>query len=381
MEPKQNTNQEKPTNPNINQNSNVVKTKKVTTKKITKVTKSTSGNPSAIKKTIKSKNEVSVKNPEFQGESKVLPAQVQRQVLPNQFLEKQLPIKNTEQVNKQYQLKDIINETKTTINYHKALSTTIVKPVIVQEVVTRKPIIAPVDFRTPVNFFEGQPLNEEDLVIQNFFKNTNQEYHDATSEDLANSYLFNGSNNFLGQSVQYNYSQPQYNDYYNNNGNLLSQSVQLPNQKPSLERYNTIPTSSPTTIVTKNETTKTFVRPQVEKVQPKKITQEFNPKNDQKVMKKKKIIKTQQKTQIKKVNGGNNIAKSQVTASYEIEKNKEQVINKSLKPQEKVQNITVNNMLKATYPVLVEQKKIMENDVAEDDTDEKIPRDSIRPKK
>ena len=159
--------------------------------------------------------------------------------------------------------KDKSNKTKTTYSYSKALSTTVVRPVIVQEVTTRKPIIAPVDIRTPVNFFEGQPLNSEDLIIQNFFKNTSS-LVDATEKDYSNSYLFQG-NNFLAQSVQYPTYQTQPQQQYNNY-NFLSQSVQLPSQRQNVGiAHNTIETDK-------------FTRPLIEKVEQNAVRiEEFNP--------------------------------------------------------------------------------------------------------
>ena len=59
---------------------------------------------------------------------------------------------------------------------------------------------------------------------------------------------------------------------------------------------------------------------------------------------------------------------------------KSQDLAKSLKPHEKLENITVNNMLKSTYPVLIQKKKI-EAQNHDDKTEEKIPRDSVRQKK
>lgn len=317
-----------------NPNSNVEGSgkKKGLPKKVKKTTKTTSGKTKVIKKVTKTKNVESVKNPQIQeqiqdqAEEQLRPVQAQTQFLPSEEgIEKELPVKNLEQqVNKEYQLKDIVNTTKTTMHFLKSLSTTVVKPAIVQKVTTRKPIIAPVDYRTPVNFYEGQPLNEEDLVIQNFFKNTSP-LTEATSKDLSNSYLFNGTNynsNYLSQSVpyptsqQYNYnlgssnydygsnSYTNYdnnysnytndynynnnytnytNDYnYNNNdyNNYISQSVQYPSTTPNLAQEETTTT-----------TDTNFVRPQIEKVQ---VTNS-GPQTEKKVVKKKFIKKSGKK--------------------------------------------------------------------------------------
>lgn len=340
---------------------------KQTQKKIKKVIKTTSAKPKAKKKIIKSTKVNSVKKVE--GDHQVLPSQAQSQILPSQTFQKELPVKNLEHVNQQYQLKDIINKTKTMVNYHKALSTTIVKPVIVQEVTTRKPIIAPVDYRTPVNFFEGKPLSEQDLIIQDFFKDTSPMLQ-STNQDITNSYFFNGNNNILPQSYEYPIQQEQ-----NYNVNYLSQSVQFPTQRQNIFQV---------TNITQNS--QNYVRPQVEKVQPKKIVyEEFNQQNAANIQNNKKntkvIVRNQPQTQVKKITQVKNLAKSQIVEKREnVKKDKE--LTKSLKPFEQRENITVNNMLKATYPVLIEQKKIVEQDDEErEDPEEKMPRDSIRIKK
>lgn len=357
------------TNPPPSNNSLQLKDNNVkqTQKKIKKVVKTTSGKPKATKKVIKSAKVNSVKKVE-EG-NQILPAQTQRQILPSQTFQKELPIKNLEHVNQQYQLKDIINKTKTMINYNKALSTTVVKPVIVQEVITRKPIIAPVDYKTPINFFEGQPLSEEDLKIQNFFKDTS--YMDqAKSQDIYNSYLFNGNNNnILAQSVQYQAQPVQYSNF-----NSLSQSVQYPTQRQNIAKV---------TNFTQNE--QNYLRPQVQKVQPKTITdKKFKPQidiNSHNTNTNVKVVRNQPKTQVKKVTPVKTVAKSLIVTKKE-NTGKKQELSKSLRPIEKMENITVNNMLKATYPVLIEQKKIVEqSDEVGEDPEEKMPRDSIRIKK
>ena len=426
-----------------------VQTKKVVTKKITKVTKSASGKPKGAKKVTKSKKVVAVKNAQIENQNvaesqlqvqnydqsqlqsqilsqiqtqnpnqNILPPKMQRQVLPNQVYQKELPVQNREaQVNKQYKLKDIVNKTQTMVNYLKALSTTVVKPVIVQEVTTRKPIIAPVDIKTPVNFFEGQPLNEEDLIIQNFFKNTTPVY----DEKISNSIIYN-NNSILSQSLQYpSMQQPQY-----NNTNYLSQSMQYPSQNQTYFENNTIASST------------NYVRPQVEKVQLKTVSgEEFNQPKKKIKKKKGKIVKKTKKT--KTVTQSQNVAASQqnvapiqknvsaiqqnvaiqqnmvprqpiqqnvnvVQQNVNVVKQSANVLKQSanviqpntnvihqninvsqaansqvLRPQAKVQNITVNNSLKNAYPPPEQQKKIVVQEEEEDD--EKMPRDSIREKK
>ena len=312
-----------------NPNSNVEGSgkKKGLPKKVKKSTKSVSGKTKVIKKVTKTKKSESVKNVQVQepilepAEAQLQPVEMQPQFLPSEEgYEKELPVQNLEQqVNKEYKLKDIVNATKTTMHFLKSLSKTVVKPTIVQKVTTRKPIIAPVDYRTPVNFYEGQPLSQEDLVIQNFFKNTSA-LTEATSKDLSNSYLFNGTNynsDYLSQSVppsqtydynlssSYDYGSSNYtnydnynnynnytnytNDYnnynntydYNNNYNYLSQSVQYPSTTPNLAQEE----------ITTTTTDSNFVRPQIEKVQ----VSNTGPQTEKKVVKKKFIKKSGKK--------------------------------------------------------------------------------------
>ena len=364
MDEQQNKDVVKIPNQNNNPKYNDIKTKKQSPKKIQKVSKTATGKPKKTKKVIKTKKVVAVKNTQIP----------QQQVLPSEInYEKELPVQNLEQINKEYQLKDIINKTQTTYSYSKALSTTVVKPVIVQEVTTRKPIIAPVDIRTPVNFFEGQPLNSEDLIIQNFFKNTTPMV-EATEKDYSSSYLFQG-NNFLSQSVQYPTYQiePNQQTYQqqHKNVNFLSQSVTFPSQKKNIG------------IVQSNFQTGNFTRPQVEKVQKKTvIIQDFDSQTAKETQRKiinPQIVRTQPKTQTKKVKVVKKIVKSKNITNQDSGK-KSQDLAKSLKPHEKLENITVNNMLKSTYPVLIQKKKI-EAQNHDDKTEEKIPRDSVRQKK
>ena len=194
--------------------------------------------------------------------------QILEPIYPDQSLYKsQLSsLQNSEHVNKQYQLDDIVRKPQTTVNYIKALNTTVVKPVIVQKVTTRKPIIAPVNIKTPINFFEGQPLNQEDLIIQNFFKNTTP-VAENTPEYYKEFYAYNQqypNNNYLTQSLQYPTIQQQA-----NNINILTQSARLPTQRQNIS----------------------YVQPQVEKIQNQNSTIEENNQKTAGNMKVKKIIK------------------------------------------------------------------------------------------
>ena len=247
--------------------------------------------------------------------------QILEPIYPDQSLYKsQLSsLQNSEHVNKQYQLDDIVRKPQTTVNYIKALNTTVVKPVIVQKVTTRKPIIAPVNIKTPINFFEGQPLNQEDLIIQNFFKNTTP-VAENTPEYYKEFYAYNQqypNNNYLTQSLQYPTIQQQA-----NNINILTQSARLPTQRQNIS----------------------YVQPQVEKIQNQNSTIEENNQKTAGNMKVKKIIKKKKGKKKKKKKKGKK---------------------KKTKKQE------MSASLNQANPLPVQQKK-------EEEDDDNMPRDSIR---
>lgn len=339
--------------------------KKRSPKKGIKKGKASGKKKKIVNKVVNAQTEDVVKNPEIPQLAPI----PQQQFLPVEMTnEHELPVKNLQQVNKEYQLKDIVNETKHTTNYLKSVNTTVVKPVIVQKVTTRKPIIAPVEMRTPVNFFEGQPLSTDDLVLQNFFKDTSPMV-DATSKDLTNSYLFNGTTFQDPNAGQYNnysnYNNFNFNDYnnYNNSNafgnytnytnysnytnytnyndpnnlnNYFSQSVQYPSAAQYYPQTNTEPN--------------TFTRPQVEKVHQKNISaSEIKPQSGKKSIR---------KSGVKKIVKKKKVVKSQISAGQAPANN----------PQEKEPNVAANNNQK-----IAEQKA--------EDEDDKLPRDSMRPKK
>ena len=426
--------------------------------------------------------------PTVEGIKQMSEPQVLEPIYPDQSqYPNDLQFQNTEQVNKQYQLEDIVRTAQTTINFIKALSTTVVKPVIIEEVTTRKPIIAPVNIKTPVNFFEGQPLSEEDLIIQNFFKdttpvseNTEQYYQNYYSYTKHFGQANNGNN--LSQSVQ-NPIQQQ-----TKKVTVLTKSVQIPSQQQpqitkvinitqSVQQPQTNANNNPTHSTTKKTKIKKFHKQSrsvqysgPQQLQPKKVnapTQSIqNPQpqqinnvnvpsqsiqnpppqqinnvnvpsqsvqypnhqqinnanvpsqsvqypNHQQINNvnaisqsaripiqsqngvpfQNKIQINDQSSPVKQRKIIKKIAKSpQVTVktkkiSFIQNKNvvvqktprKDQELNKSLKPVEKVKNITINNTLKETYPSLSQKKPIVNKDSDEDD-DEKMPRDSIRKK-
>ena len=155
----------------------------------------------------------------------------------------QMKIQNTEHVNKQYQLEDIVRKAHTTVNFINALNTMVVKPAIEEEVTTRKPIIAPVTIKTPVNFFEGQPLSEEDLIVQNFFKNTTP-VAENSEQYYKNVSLYN----------------KKFSKQQENNENILAQTAGLPNPMQNVASKENIAENVMKQYVNQDNTGKTKVK-------------------------------------------------------------------------------------------------------------------------
>ena len=251
-------NEKKNVQSNVTDKPKIKKTKKTgKKKKIKSSAKAESSQPNLVQSAINPQRMLSAGQP-----------QILEPIYPDQSLYKSqlASLRNSEHVNKQYQLDDIVRKTQTTVNYIKALNTTVVKPVIVQKVTTRKPIIAPVNIKTPVNFFEGQPLNQEDLIIQNFFKNTTP-VAENSPEYYKEFYAYNQqypNKNYLTQSLQYPTIQQQA-----NNANILTQSARFPTQRQNIS----------------------YAQPQIEKIQNQNSTiGEINQKTAGN-MKVKKIVK------------------------------------------------------------------------------------------
>ena len=155
----------------------------------------------------------------------------------------QMKIQNTEHVNKQYQLEDIVRKAQTTVNFINALNTMVVKPAVEEEVTTRKPIIAPVTIKTPINFFEGQPLSEEDLIVQNFFKNTTP-VAENSEQYKKNVSLYN----------------KKFSKQQENNENILAQTAGLPNPMQNVASKENIAENVMRQYVNQENTGKTKVK-------------------------------------------------------------------------------------------------------------------------
>ena len=469
MEPQNNEKVKNADNQANKPNSKVVKTKSGKKNKNNPESKNiTSTQKKVKKKVIKQKNMPTVE--EIKQIEQISEPQVLEPIYPDQSqYPNNLQFQNTEQVNKQYQLADIVRKAQTTINFIKALSTTVVKPVIIEEVTTRKPIIAPVNIKTPVNFFEGQPLSEEDLIIQNFFKDTTP-VSENTEQYYQNYYSYtqhfpqaNNDKNLsqsvpnpiqqqtkkvtvLTQSVQIpSQQQPQITKVINitqsvqqsqtnainnpthstpqkiqmkkihkqsrsvqysgqqqpqtkkanapaqslqnpppqqiNNVNVPPQSVQYPNHQ-QINNVNAFPQSARIPIQSQSgvpvqnnlpPNTKELVRPLGENAK-NQINDQSSPVK-QRIIIKKMAKSPQVDVKTKKIN----FVQNQNVVVVQNTPKKDQELNNSLKPVEKVKNITINNTLKETYPTL-SQKKLVVNKDSDEDDDEKMPRDSIRKK-
>ena len=471
MDSKNNENVDNAANQASKPKPKVVKGKSSKKKKINSGAKPTPSKQAKLNNDIKSNNMPNVN----EMNAMMKEPQVLEPIYPDQSqYQNQLPLQNTEQVNKQYQLEDIVRKAQTTINFIKALNTTVVKPVIVQEVTTRKPIIAPVNIKTPVNFFEGQPLSEEDLIIQNFFKNTtpvseNSEQYYQNYYSYTKHFPMQQTNNenaviqssqipvqqqqtkkvtitksvqypsqqqqskkvtTITQSVQYPSQQQQQTKKV-----TITKSVQYPQQQPQqLQQQpqpqikkNNIPTQSvqhPSLQQVKNVNVNANVNISSQSVQyPNRVQQPPQVRNlnmqnqsiqysqQQQQMNKVFVqkhqsdrlpnaVQAQNKVLIQKQNfiqnspGGTTKVQKIIKKTVNLPQNQNVVVQnsprknpeltKSLKHVEKVKNITINNTLKETYPVLAQQKQVVyneqNNDEEDDDDDDKMPRDSIRNK-
>ena len=142
-------------------------------------------------------------------------------------------------INSNIMLKDIVNIPKRTFNYSNAYSTTIVKPVIIEEVTTRKPIIIPINIKSPVNI-GGQPIND-DIFVQQIFRSSNPNLPSSNySLDKEYSNNLRPNNHFLAQSYQefHQMRQQQINQQLYNNGgqshHFLSKSVEFPMENQNI---------------------------------------------------------------------------------------------------------------------------------------------------
>lgn len=336
-------------------------------------------NQTKINKIVQSKN-IPVANPIYSNE----PPKVLKPIYPDQSkYPNQIP-KNTEHINKQYNLKDIVKKTQKTVNFIKALSSTVVKPVIVSEVTTLKPIIAPVKIKDPVNFFEGQPLSQEDSTIQNFFKNTTpvsdnsqqyyQNYYSFSQQfptQQQNNNIYNS--NYSSQAVQYPSQE------FSNQGYVINRSVQMIPQQGQVNNNN----------IFINNSVQYYPPQQMNNVNKTVISRSFQMQPEQPINNMARVV------QSKKQNTGSKISEKQVEQPQFKTQNQTNIVqtqkvigqnnfinnqnlNKSLKPVVKLKNVIVNNTLEQTYSSPNKQSQVESKNNDEEDGNERVPRNSIR---
>jgi hypothetical protein len=160
-------------------------------------------------------------------------------------------------INKNVLFKEIVNKPQTTLNYNKILSHTVVKPVIVEEVKTREPII----MSGSMNFKGLESMNDEEILKQFFsnnsdsqtqnIENTNnnfisQSYYQPSHQQV-NSELSTENQNNIPQNYSVNYNISTGNEqsnYYNNINKQVSQAQQVQKRNIILSHKNNIQTNS-----------------------------------------------------------------------------------------------------------------------------------------
>jgi len=160
-------------------------------------------------------------------------------------------------VNKNVLVKEIVNKPQTTLNYKKILSHTVVKPVIVEEVKTREPII----MKGSENFNGLHSMNDEEILRQ-FFSNNNdvqtqnvvetnnnfisQSYYQPSHQQVNSGLSVENHNNLpQNYSVNYNISSGnEQSNYYNNINNQVSQAQQVQKRNIILNHNNNVQTNT-----------------------------------------------------------------------------------------------------------------------------------------
>jgi hypothetical protein len=160
-------------------------------------------------------------------------------------------------INKNVLFKEIVNKPQHTLNYKQILSHTVVKPVIIEEVKTREPII----MSGSMNFKGLDSMNDEE-ILKHFFSNNSdvqiqdiektnnnsisQSYHQPSHQQV-NSGLSPENKNNLPQNYSVNYninSGNEQRNYYNNNNKQVSQTQQVQKRNIILSHKNNAQTNA-----------------------------------------------------------------------------------------------------------------------------------------
>ena len=279
-------------------------------------------------------------------------------------------------------LSDFMNRTITTMNYNKALNKTIIKPVIFQQSVL-KPIVMPINIRSSENL-------KDEYCIQKLL-NSNSEINDSTNNTKI------GINNKTDKTIHKNEIKNDNKENINPNysGNTIRKRVII--QKSIKHKHIINNKKNENDIIkTKNIILMNPQPKEKDNVIIKKISQINFPKlridkgnkNNRLIpnLKEKDLFIAKFKSINKNIHKNDVMYKSQRLKGEENNKNKsfinnkeENLLRKSMRPIEKINNITVNNTLKQTYEDMIKHKSIIVSLNNNYENNKEIgPRDSIR---
>lgn len=275
-------------------------------------------------------------------------------------------------------INDFMNRTITTLNYNKSFDNTIIKPIIYQQSVL-KPIIMPTNIITSGN-------SEHEKYFQKFL-NSNKKIDSSSNNTKMGIVNKIDKNNHINESM----NDKKENINPNCSGNTIRKRVII--QKSVKHKNKKIENDK---IKTKNVMILNPQPKEKDNIIIKKFSQINYPKlriekrNKYKTLiphvNEKDLFFTKFKN-IEKNNDRNNmIYKSQKLKGEENNKNKSAIINKeenllrkSMREIEKINNITVNNTLKETYEDMIKKKSIIVGLKNNNEKNKEIgPRDSIR---
>ena len=267
----------------------------------------------------------------------------------NSILYKSAMIINNDNYNKysiikeNINLSDIINKPKSTIKYNTALNTTIVKPPIIEHSVL-KPIIMPSNISSSVNF------ENQDFLQQLMDSDFNRTKKEKQKDNIIQNFEYNKEN--------------KENIIPNNNTKNIRKKVII--QKFIKHKDNIIKSNQPKSILLNQPLPKEQNTLIIRKISDINNINDIKRKNRKEKINKSFNYRTDNNHETNKFNLNNM-------------NSNDNNLRKSMKPIEKIKNITVNNTLKQKYEELIKDKKIVVRlkDYFENKED-KGPRDSIR---
>lgn len=244
MEQKPENKKNEKSNPQSKSEAKVSKANEKSAKKNTTQTKSTISKKKVVKTEKNEKEEDSVKREVVEEEEEI-----------QNIVKNELSMAPT--INKNVLFKEIVNKPQTTLNYKQILSHTVVKPVIVEEVKTRKPII----MSGSMNFSGLESMNDEEILKQ-FFSNSSEpqtqnevetnnnfisQSYFQPSYQQVNSGLSAENQNNLPQNYSVNYnisSGNEHSNFYNNINKQVSQAQHVQKRNIILSHKNNVQTNA-----------------------------------------------------------------------------------------------------------------------------------------